>query len=203
MCDYDWTGVLTNERTELGEVTVNHLPRMRTQAALLGAVLSSGCVTMDAVDTPAYLAAGTRAEAPVVWRGIQACRGELGDAPIAATSDEVAIGDYDRTDTRVAIRGVHLGPSAEFSCGPVDLIAAITHNAGGLTTFLNDDTEPCVSSTGIGLLVSGFSGSAIELRRGAQGFERTLKFSAHIATSEDAGVTDAAFITCSFELRTR
>lgn len=182
---------------------MNHLPRMRTLPALLGAVLSSGCVTTDAADTQAYLAAGAHAEAPVIWRGIQACRGELGDAPIPTTSDEVAIVDYDRTDTRVAIRGVHLGPSAEYSCGPVDFIAAVTHNDGGLTTFLNDDTEPCVSTAGVALLVSGFSGSAIELRRGAQGFDRTLKFSAHIATSEDAGVADAAFITCSFELQAR
>lgn len=183
---------------------MNHVPRIRTSITLLlGATLSCACETADAPAIPAYLTAGTDAEAPVVWRGIQACRGERGDVAISATSDEVAIEDFSQSKTRVTLRGVQLGPSDELSCGPLDFVAAVAHNDGGLTTFSNDDTEPCVSPTGIGLIVSGFSGSAIELRRGAQGFDRTVKFSAHITTSQDAGVADAVFITCSFELQAR
>lgn len=182
---------------------MNHLQRIRSVTAMLGVVLSSACVTADTPVIPALLAAGTNAEVPVVWSGIQTCRGEQGDAAIAATSDQVAINDYTRSETRVTISGVHLGPSDDLSCGPLDFVAAVTHSDGGLTTFLNDDTESCVSTAGMELLVSGFSGSAIELRRGAQEFDRTLKFSAHITTSRDAGVADAAFVTCNFELRAR
>jgi hypothetical protein len=102
---------------------------------------------------------------------------------------------YRKTATKVELRGVYIGPSSEFSCGPFDFEAIVTHDAGGLTMFRRDAEEPCVSPTGQSLVVNGLSGSVV-----AVAGDTTVKFNAFLRDAGADGGTGDLFLMCQVEL---
>jgi hypothetical protein len=196
-------------------------------ACAIAAALTAGCGSSDQPDTP--ISTNVVQKTPVAgsggsshgdsgasappkvptqhWRGIQSCSGYSGRKNIATTSDETTIASYSKTKTRVSVVGVHVGPSAEFSCAKaLNFEGVVTNNSGGLTDFTGNGMQTCVSPSGTPLDVTDFGGDDIDTRTVDGLGELELDFEVRLSTPDDpdAGFPDFSMetnIICKFELK--
>jgi hypothetical protein len=62
------------------------------------------------------------------WSGIQSCTGSNDSKELERSSTETSIDAFEKTKTRVSIVGVHVGPTADYSCdGPLTLEGIVTN----------------------------------------------------------------------------
>jgi hypothetical protein len=151
-------------------------------------------------------ASGAKAPKPPVqhWRGIQSCSGYSGEKSIATTSDETTIGSYSKTQTRVSVMGVNVGPSQEFSCAKALNFEGIVTSNTPNTRFTSDTKQNCMSPRGTPLVAGGFDGDDLDLRTDGLGdWELDFEVTLEKPEDPDAGFPDFSseiHITCKFEL---
>jgi hypothetical protein len=145
--------------------------------------------------------AGSASVRPPRWSGIQSCRGSINGKEVE-TSEEASIDAYTKTATRVQLKGIHVGPSDDFSCGALDFDAVVTMSTD-LTMFENDMQQPCTSPAGRALVVDGFDGHGIDIpaQPGGPRLDPTLQFKINLRELPVDGGSEAdTLIVCDFEL---
>ena len=170
--------------------------------ALVILIAAQGCGT-DLEPGSFNAATAGAAAAPLGrWTGIQSCKGTIGKKDIVS-SDDATIDHYTPSKTRVQVEGVIVGPSADYSCGPLDFEGVVTMASGGGTFFESPTEVSCSSPGGRTLVVSEFDGYDLDQRSAAAaGGKWNLKFDLHVTDeAADGGVVEQtrADITCHFE----
>lgn len=137
---------------------------------------------------------GAPAAPPKHWRGIQVCGGYTAAGVLDSTTEEVTIGEYTKTATRVRLTGVPVGPSPEFSCEMRDYEAGVRSNSGSTQFDSGSARQACTSPSGKALLIGNLSGFDSD---------ELLKFSLNIqepVVDPDAGTSSNTYINCNFDL---
>lgn len=162
------------------------------------AALGCGSADQDAL-LDGQSTAGSAAEQPQQWRGLQSCKGEAGHDEILS-SDETEIEDYAPSKTRVQLKGVLVG-TADYTCGPLDLDGVVTSTTVA-TSFESPMKHSCTSPSGRPLVVSELDGYDLDQRSAAAaGGKWNLAFDLRVQDEEvDGGAADRADITCHFEV---
>lgn len=148
--------------------------------------------------------AGSEAMAPLHWRGVQSCKGKAGNEDVLS-SETAALDDYAPSKTQVQLRGLLVGPSPEYSCGPLDVDGVVTRISGGAKFFESPMKPTCASANGQALVVSKLDGYDLDQRMAGSVGQWDLSFDVEIEAeaSADAGApgpTIKTNITCHFDL---
>lgn len=175
-------------------------------AALFGAACSGDGEHMDYVQIGAMSAAGGPAPASdrdrmprtsCKWTGIQSCTGSIGYDAIDTTSDRASLGAFTKTETRVRVSNISVGPSPAYSCSELDVDAAVTESDETSVHFETKAPRPCVSSSGRALVVAELQGYDFDSHPlGGDFWDLTLAFRLEEPDPENAGT----LLRCNIEL---
>lgn len=149
--------------------------------------------------------AGSGAMAPLHWRGIQSCKGKVGHEDVLS-SEQTELDHYTASTTQVQLRGLLVGPSSDYSCGPLDVDGVVTRISGGAKFFESPMKRTCASASGGALVVSQLDGYDLDQRMAGSIGQWDLSFDVKLEAEEapaDAGVAEPAAntsIACHFEL---
>jgi hypothetical protein len=136
--------------------------------------------------------AGSGALRPLHWSGVQSCKGKAGSDDVLS-SDQTELDNYTATKTQVQLRGLRVGPSSEYSCGPLDVDGAVTRVSGGGRFFESPKHTACTSASGHALVVSQVEGYDLDQRMAGSIGQWDLSFDVRIDAEDapaDAGAAE-------------
>lgn len=139
----------------------------------------------------------TSASRARAWTGIRSCSGSVDFEEIETTSDETSVASFKKSNTRITLSGVDVGPSPELSCR-LDLEGVVTMSDAKSSFFESNKQVECTSGTGRQLRVGDLDGHDFD---GRPSIGYSLDFSLRIQEPEDpdAGFSPT-FVNCTFDL---
>jgi hypothetical protein len=113
----------------------------------------------------AMTSAGSAAPAPraAQWTGTQFCTGSANGEPLKS-SEEAALGSFEKSRTRVTFSGITVGPSEEYSCADLVLEGLVTMGSQAGVFFDGGAVVMCTSPTGRPLTAELLRGHDTDLR---------------------------------------